>query len=85
MRKKTTRTQCIVGLVSQGNKWVHGFGLNGHPPFLSNVLRDHTNSPPTHRSHVALTVAQSLDAKIAGPGGHQLILSGNDSMVMTHW
>ena len=34
---------------------------------------------------VTLTFAQSLDAKIAGAGGQQLILSGRESMVMTHW
>ena len=35
--------------------------------------------------NVTLTFAQSLDAKIAGVGGKQLILSGSESMVMTHW
>lgn len=39
----------------------------------------------TLRPFVTLTFAQSLDAKIAGAGGQQLILSGKDSMVMTHW
>ena len=38
-----------------------------------------------HRPYVTLTFAQSLDAKIAGQGGKQLILSGKESMVMTHW
>ncbi|CAD6926232.1 unnamed protein product [Tilletia caries] len=33
---------------------------------------------------VTLTFAQSLDAKIAGVGGKQLILSGEESMLMTH-
>jgi len=37
------------------------------------------------RPYVTLTFAQSLDAKIAGIGGKQLILSGKESMVMTHW
>jgi len=55
------------------------------PPFLSNVLRHNADSPPTHRPHVTLTFAQSLDAKIAGMGGRQIVLSGKDSMVMTHW
>jgi riboflavin biosynthesis pyrimidine reductase len=32
-----------------------------------------------------LTFAQSLDGKIAGANGRQLILSGEDSMIMTHW
>lgn len=34
---------------------------------------------------VTLTFAQSLDGKIAGSRGKQLILSGTDSMIMTHW
>lgn len=37
------------------------------------------------RPEVTLTFAQSLDAKIAGVNGKQLILSGKESMVMTHW
>jgi hypothetical protein len=42
---------------------------------------------PTHgkkRIHVTLTYAQSLDAKIAGKNGKQLILSGKESIAMTH-
>ncbi|KAI0756248.1 bacterial bifunctional deaminase-reductase [Daedaleopsis nitida] len=42
-------------------------------------------SSATHKPFVTLTFAQSLDAKIAGAGGKQLILSGKESMVMTHW
>ncbi|KAI0692946.1 dihydrofolate reductase-like domain-containing protein [Cytidiella melzeri] len=42
-------------------------------------------SPHASRPHVTLTFAQSIDAKIAGAGGRQLILSGKESMVMTHW
>lgn len=42
-------------------------------------------SSATHRPFVTLTFAQSLDAKIAGVAGKQLILSGKESMVMTHW
>ncbi|KAI9510825.1 dihydrofolate reductase-like domain-containing protein [Russula earlei] len=37
------------------------------------------------RSRVTLTFAQSIDAKIAGTGGRQLFLSGEESMKMTHW
>ncbi|TCD64309.1 2,5-diamino-6-(ribosylamino)-4(3H)-pyrimidinone 5'-phosphate reductase [Steccherinum ochraceum] len=37
------------------------------------------------RPWVTLTFAQSLDAKIAGEAGKQLILSGKESMLMTHW
>ena len=42
-------------------------------------------SPSPDRPFVTLTFAQSLDAKIAGAGGKQLILSGKESLVMTHW
>ncbi|KAF9567755.1 hypothetical protein CPC08DRAFT_617427, partial [Agrocybe pediades] len=35
--------------------------------------------------YVTLSFAQSLDAKIAGARGRQLILSGKESMIMTHW
>ncbi|KAI8356839.1 dihydrofolate reductase-like domain-containing protein [Mortierella sp. GBAus27b] len=38
----------------------------------------------TARPHVTLTYAQSLDGKIAGTGGQQLILSGPESMKATH-
>ncbi|EED79711.1 predicted protein [Postia placenta Mad-698-R] len=37
------------------------------------------------RPYLTLTFAQSLDAKIAGPGGKQLALSGRESLTMTHW
>ncbi|KIO22479.1 hypothetical protein M407DRAFT_245132 [Tulasnella calospora MUT 4182] len=55
--------------------------------FLKSVL-NHVSSPaepPQNRPFVTLTYAQSLDGKIAGKGGKQLILSGNESMLMTHW
>ncbi|KAJ3496641.1 hypothetical protein NLJ89_g10456 [Agrocybe chaxingu] len=55
------------------------------PVFLVNLLKHHEGPPPTERPHVTLTFAQSIDAKIAGAGGRQLILSGKESMVMTHW
>jgi 2,5-diamino-6-(ribosylamino)-4(3H)-pyrimidinone 5'-phosphate reductase len=42
-------------------------------------------SPDSTRPYVTLTFAQSIDAKIAGAGGKQLILSGEESMLMTHW
>ncbi|KAF9015669.1 dihydrofolate reductase-like domain-containing protein, partial [Cyathus striatus] len=37
------------------------------------------------RIHVTLTFAQSIDAKIAAKYSRQLILSGIDSLRMTHW
>lgn len=41
--------------------------------------------PDNSKPFVTLTFAQSLDAKIAGRNGKQLILSGKESLVMTHW
>jgi hypothetical protein len=35
--------------------------------------------------HVTLTYAQSLDGRIAGKDGLQLRLSGDESMLLTHW
>ncbi|CAA7264850.1 unnamed protein product [Cyclocybe aegerita] len=55
------------------------------PAFLLDLLKHHEEPPPAERPHVTLTFAQSIDAKIAGAGGRQLILSGKESMVMTHW
>jgi 2,5-diamino-6-(ribosylamino)-4(3H)-pyrimidinone 5'-phosphate reductase len=56
------------------------------PGFLKTVLA-HLSNPdhPSNRPYVTLTFAQSLDAKIAGANRQQLILSGKESMVMTHW
>ncbi|OJA10317.1 hypothetical protein AZE42_05183 [Rhizopogon vesiculosus] len=57
--------------------------------FLSSVLPAPGNSRVDderfQRPLVTLTFAQSLDGKIAGKGGKQLILSGRESMLMTHW
>ncbi|KAH9486265.1 2,5-diamino-6-ribosylamino-4(3H)-pyrimidinone 5'-phosphate reductase [Psilocybe cubensis] len=56
------------------------------PEFLKNVVGRYQSSPiPLTRPRVTLTFAQSLDAKIAGAGRRQLILSGKESMLMTHW
>lgn len=51
--------------------------------FLRNLLLPHRTHEP--KVNVTLTFAQSVDAKIAGPDGQQLILSGKESMLMTHW
>ncbi|WVQ85890.1 hypothetical protein IAT38_008058 [Cryptococcus sp. DSM 104549] len=50
-------------------------------------LIDHLPSPAatTSRPHITVTWAQSLDSKIAGVGGKRVILSGPESMLMTHW
>lgn len=50
--------------------------------FLDEVLNFTEVSRPGIK--ITLTFAQSLDAKIAGKGGKQLILSCDDSMFMTH-
>lgn len=54
------------------------------PSFLTAIFREDVEIKQ-ERPTVTLTFAQSLDAKIAGVGGKQLILSGRESMVMTHW
>ncbi|GLB35808.1 putative ribD C-terminal domain [Lyophyllum shimeji] len=57
-----------------------------HPELLTSVLsRYATLTIPEDRPLVTLTFAQSLDAKIAGQHGKQLILSGKESMIVTHW
>jgi 2,5-diamino-6-(ribosylamino)-4(3H)-pyrimidinone 5'-phosphate reductase len=50
------------------------------PEFLARCL-----PAPSSRPNVTVTWAQSLDSKIAGPGGKRVILSGEESMLMTHW
>ncbi|KAL1749272.1 dihydrofolate reductase-like domain-containing protein [Schizophyllum fasciatum] len=55
------------------------------PAFLLAALAGYDFAPHAARPSVTLTFAQSLDAKIAGRAGKQLILSGKESMVMTHW
>jgi hypothetical protein len=56
------------------------------PNYLVAALSDYTEiGTPDSRPFVTLTFAQSLDAKIAGKDGKQLILSGRESMIMTHW
>jgi hypothetical protein len=54
------------------------------PAFLTETLSYSVAESPG-RIQVTLTFAQSLDGKIAGVGGKQLILSGKESMLMTHW
>lgn len=56
------------------------------PELLISTLAHYGTSPvPEKRPLVTLTFAQSLDAKIAAQNGKQLILSGKESMVLTHW
>ncbi|KAG8735957.1 2,5-diamino-6-(ribosylamino)-4(3H)-pyrimidinone 5'-phosphate reductase [Ceratobasidium sp. 428] len=59
------------------------------PEFLKSVISARDAAPRSceqqKRARVTLTYAQSLDAKIAGAGGSQLTISGNESMTMTHW
>lgn len=50
------------------------------PEFLKKYIPESSDRP-----HITLTWAQSLDFKIAGPGGKRVLLSGNESMLMTHW
>lgn len=56
------------------------------PPFLVEHVEKATTATSTaRRPHITLTWAQSLDMKIAGPGGARVTLSGPESMLMTHW
>lgn len=41
-------------------------------------------TPPVGRPFVTLTYAQSLDGKIAGKDKKQILLSGPESMRLTH-
>lgn len=50
--------------------------------FVHEHIRSH--AAPLARPHVTLTWAQSLDSKIAGVGGKRVVLSGPESMLMTH-
>ena len=50
------------------------------PPFLVRYL-----PPASDRPSVTLTWAQSLDSKIAGKDGARVIISGPETMLMTHW
>jgi len=64
----------------------------GPPELLTTLLAnyksfdaDEYSDKKRERPFVTLTFAQSNDGKIAGAHGKQLILSGKESMVMTHW
>ncbi|KAJ8084560.1 2,5-diamino-6-(ribosylamino)-4(3H)-pyrimidinone 5'-phosphate reductase [Marasmius tenuissimus] len=57
------------------------------PTFLTSLFNKYHDGTglSSSRPHVTLTFAQSIDGKIAGVNGKQLILSGKESMIMTHW
>jgi 2,5-diamino-6-(ribosylamino)-4(3H)-pyrimidinone 5'-phosphate reductase len=57
------------------------------PQILHEKLNGNAEVEVMHDQKIwtTLTFAQSLDGKIAGHGGRQLILSGKESMLMTHW
>ncbi|CAG8505952.1 7682_t:CDS:2 [Paraglomus occultum] len=52
--------------------------------FLSKVFPEQEAREKRNNVFVTLTYAQSLDGKIAGEGGEQILLSGEESMTMTH-
>lgn len=66
-------------------------GTMAHTPSMSfqcpDFLLKHVRAPQAgpSRPHITVTWAQSLDFKIAGPGGQRVVLSGPESMLMTHW
>lgn len=55
-----------------------------HTVMTDFLIARYSQQPPSIRPHVTLTFAQSTDAKIAAIPGKQLILSGHESMQMTH-
>ena len=57
------------------------------PDFLKQVYPQGPTSVGGNQSRpfITLTYAQSLDGCIAGQGGTQILLSGKESMVLTHW
>ncbi|KAK8850472.1 hypothetical protein IAR55_004390 [Kwoniella newhampshirensis] len=57
--------------------------MTSPPPFLAQHLP--LDKATASRPHITVTWAQSLDSKIAGVGGKRVILSGSESMLMTHW
>ena len=66
----------------------HSPTMTAQPPAPTSppaFLTRHLPPPNPDRPHITLTWAQSLDAKIAGKNGSRVILSGPESMLMTHW
>jgi 2,5-diamino-6-(ribosylamino)-4(3H)-pyrimidinone 5'-phosphate reductase len=55
------------------------------PAFIKTLLSSYASDPLPHKPHVTLSFAQSIDAKIGKPFDGQFILSGQQSMLMTHW
>jgi len=53
--------------------------------FLERIFRDTSTDKNQSRPFITLTYAQSLDGCIAGQGGAQILLSGKESMILTHW
>lgn len=65
-------------LATKRSKMRHMF-TEGEPPSPAALP-----SGDTGRPYVTLTYAQSLDGSLAGGNGHRLVLSGEQSMRMTH-
>lgn len=59
--------------------------MSAPPDILVRHVAPVTAAATQERPHVTVTWAQSLDAKIAGPGGQRVLLSGPESMGMTQW
>lgn len=57
------------------------------PEFLTRIYPHEYERQITDpsRPYITLTYAQSIDGCIAGVGGKQILLSGKESMIMTHW
>lgn len=69
---------CITSLFSI----ISFLHLMANYDFLADI--SFTSAASLRSPHVTLTFAQSLDGKIAGAHGQQLILSGDESMKATH-
>lgn len=52
--------------------------------FLSQIYPQDFTSLNLNRPFITLTYAQSIDGKIAGIGNQQIMLSGKESMMLTH-
>lgn len=57
------------------------------PKFLEKLYPDgyERDVSDLTRPYITLTYAQSIDGCIAGIAGKQILLSGKESMIMTHW
>lgn len=75
------RLRCSSAEPSAVRAELNAFLAALYPPEMLDHQRD---GPARARPFVTLTYAQSLDGRIAGVAGRQIILSGLESMGLTH-